>query len=59
MRKQNDTHTVLLRDKERQVIDSQVQEFLRRGGKIEVIGSAFDGPQDPKCRLSDDLSLSF
>ncbi len=57
MRKQNDGHCLALRDKERKNIEDKVKEFLSSGGKIEVLGSAFDKPADPKCKLGEDYSV--
>lgn len=45
------------RDKDRECIADQVQDFLARGGQIEVLGSAFDEPNDPKCRLGEEMGL--
>ncbi len=57
MRKQNDSYCPSLRDKERELIEDKVKEFLNAGGKIEVLDSAFDNPADPKCKLGDDMGL--
>lgn len=57
MRKYNDGQCQGIRTRERQLIEEQVRAFLDSGGEIEVLGSAFDQPNDPKCKLSDDLNL--
>lgn len=57
MRKQNDSHCLVLRNKERRAIEEQIREYLSSGGKIEVLNSAFDDPKDPKCKLGEDNNL--
>jgi hypothetical protein len=49
--------TIIDREKDRQSIANQVEAFLAKGGKIEVLSSVFDRQTDPKCRVADDLNL--
>ena len=37
-------------------IAQQIQEFLKKGGEIEVVNSALDN-RDPKCRLGEEMGL--
>ena len=55
--KKDDTRYMASRDKERENINQQIEAFLKQGGQIEVLGSAFDSPTDPKCRLGEEVGL--
>ncbi|CAA0091476.1 Uncharacterised protein [BD1-7 clade bacterium] len=57
MKKDSEARYVATRDRERENINRQVETFLKRGGQIEVLGSAFDQPTDPKCRLGDEAGF--
>ena len=52
----NINHTVDNRQQAREDIEAQIQEFLKKGGEIEVLNSAFDN-KDPKCRLGEEMGL--
>jgi hypothetical protein len=43
------------RSRERACIEEQVEAFLAKGGRIEVLKSAFEIYKDPKCRLGDNF----
>ena len=49
--------TITNRQKDRQHIEDQVQAYLAKGGKIEVLSSAFDRLAEPKCRFGDDTGI--
>ncbi|NRB40627.1 MAG: hypothetical protein HRU20_19530 [Pseudomonadales bacterium] len=57
MKKNNNKSEQMNREKDRASIANQVQAFLEKGGEIEVLGSAFDKPNDPKCRLGEEMGL--
>jgi hypothetical protein len=50
-------HSIDNHQKLRDAIEAQVQSFINSGGKIEVMGSAFDKNKDPKCRLGEEMGL--
>ncbi len=45
------------RNKAQDSIDKQVQEFLKKGGQIEVLTSPFDRNAEPKCRLGENTGF--
>ena len=57
MKKNNNNSDIINREKDRANIADQVQAFLDQGGEIEVLSSAFDKPNDPKCRLGEEMGL--
>lgn len=55
---QSYNHSIDNRQKAREDIASQVNEFLNKGGKIEVLSSPLDrNPHDPKCRFGEEMGL--
>lgn len=48
---------IIDRQKDRDNIAQHIEEFLAKGGKIEVLSSAFDKEIDPKCQVGDSLGL--
>ena len=54
---QREAYATPKRDKESNTISDQIQAFLERGGKIELLGSGFDNARDPKCKLGEDMGL--
>lgn len=51
-------HSVDSRKQVRDDIASQVNEFLKGGGKIEVLNSPLDNnAHDPKCRFGEEMGL--
>ena len=57
MSNNNETLNVYDRSRERAVIDEQVQAFLKKGGEIKVLKSAFEIYKDPKCRIGEDMGF--
>lgn len=51
-------YSVANRQQERETIASQVTEFLKSGGTIQMLPSALDhATHDPKCRLGEQMGL--
>ena len=57
MKKNNNKNDAINREKDRACIADQVQAYLEKGGEIEVLSSAFDKQNDPKCRLGEEMGL--
>lgn len=53
---QHDTRNVQLRDKDRERIEQQIQEFLARGGEIKVLESGAQLART-SAQVADDFSL--
>ncbi len=57
MKNNKKNYTIKNNKKEHEDISVQIQAFIDKGGEIEVLSSAFDKSQDPKCRLGDEMGF--
>lgn len=57
MNNKEPSFTLNNRQKDRDHIADQVEAFLAKGGKIEVLTSPFDRATDPKCRFGEESGL--
>ena len=55
--KNSNAHSIDGKKTARDNIQSQIDEFLKKGGEIEKCSSAFDKNKDPKCRLGDEMGF--
>lgn len=53
----NSAHSVDGKKNARDSIQSQIDDFLKKGGEIEKCSSPFDKDRDPKCRLGDEMGF--
>ncbi len=53
----NNSHSVDSKKNARDDIQSQIEDFLKKGGEIEKCSSPFDENRDPKCRLGDEMGF--